>query len=91
MKLGSFFSIPTKKEIDSAVATPDFFLFNKDRKLVYRGQFDDARPGSKKSVTGKDLRAAVDAVLEDRLVNPNQKPIIGCSIKWKPGNAPSFA
>lgn len=67
----------------TAVATPDFFLFDKDRKLVYRGQYDDARPGSKTPVTGKDLRAAVDAVLAGEPVSPDQKHAIGCSVKWK--------
>lgn len=74
----------------TAVATPDFFLFNKDRKLVYRGQFDDARPSNKVPVTGKDLREAIDAVLQDKAVNPHQKMAIGCSIKWKPGNEPEY-
>ena len=67
----------------SAACTPDFFLFNKERKLVYRGQLDDSRPDSGIPVTGKDLRAAINAVLEDQPVNPDQKPSIGCSIKWK--------
>jgi peroxiredoxin len=71
-----------------AACTPDFFLFDRERKLVYRGQMDDARFGNNLSVTGKDLRAAVDAVLAGQPVSPNQKPSIGCSIKWKPGNAP---
>jgi peroxiredoxin len=67
----------------TAVATPDFFLFDKDRKLVYRGQYDDARPGSKTPVSGKDLRAAVDAVLAGEPVPADQKNAIGCSVKWK--------
>lgn len=66
-----------------AVCTPDFFLFDKDRKLVYRGQLDDSRPGNNIPVTGKDLRAAIDSVLSDQSTDPNQKPSIGCSIKWK--------
>lgn len=70
-----------------AVCTPDFFLFDKDRKLVYRGQFDDTRPG-RGAPTGADLRAAADAVLEGRAPNAEQKPSVGCSIKWKPGKAP---
>ena len=70
----------------TAVCTPDFFLFDKGRKLVYRGQLDDSRPGNNIPVTGKDLRAAIDAVLEDRTVDPNQKPSIGCGIKWSPNN-----
>lgn len=67
----------------TAVATPDLFLFDKDRKLVYRGQFDDARPRNTIPVTGKDIRAALDAVLEGKSVPSEQKPAIGCSIKWK--------
>lgn len=66
-----------------AACTPDFFLFDKDRKLVYRGQLDDSRPGNNIPVTGKDLREAIEAVLDDQLVNPDQKPSMGCSIKWK--------
>ena len=73
----------------SAACTPDFFLFDKSRKLVYRGQLDDSRPGNWKRVTGKDLRAALDAVLSDRPVSSDQKPSIGCSIKWKPGREPA--
>jgi len=68
----------------SAACTPDFFLFDADRKLVYRGQLDDSRPGNGIPVTGRDLRAAIDAVLADQPVNPNQKPSLGCNIKWKP-------
>lgn len=66
-----------------AACTPDFFLFDADRKLVYRGQLDGSRPGNGIPVTGRDLRAAIDAVLEDQPVNPNQKPSLGCNIKWK--------
>ena len=73
----------------TAACTPDFFLFDKDRKLVYRGQLDDSRPGNNLPVTGKDLRDVIDAILEDKPINPNQKPSIGCNIKWKPGNEPS--
>jgi peroxiredoxin len=72
----------------TAIATPDFFLFNKDRKLVYRGQFDDSRPKSGLPVTGKDIRSAIDATLKGRSVPEDQRPSVGCSIKWKPGNAP---
>jgi len=71
-----------------AACTPDFYLFDKDRKLVYRGQLDDARPGNGKPVSGADVRAAVDAVLAGNPVSKPQKPSIGCNIKWKPGNAP---
>ena len=67
----------------AAACTPDFFLFDEKRKLVYRGQLDDSRPGNGKPVTGKDLREAIDAVLAGRPVNPHQKPSIGCNIKWK--------
>ena len=66
-----------------AVCTPDIFLFDKNRHLVYRGQFDGSRPGSGRPVTGADLRAAVDAVLAERPVFADQKPSVGCSIKWK--------
>jgi thiol-disulfide isomerase/thioredoxin len=66
-----------------AACTPDFFLFDDCMKLVYRGQFDDSRPGNGVSVTGKDLRAALDAVIAGQPVNPDQKPSIGCGIKWK--------
>lgn len=66
-----------------AACTPDFYLFDKDLKLVYRGQFDDSRPGNGIPVTGADLYAAVDAMVEGRPVSPNQKPSIGCNIKWK--------
>jgi len=73
-----------------AACTPDFFLFNRDRKLVYRGQFDDSRPGNGLPVTGRDLRTALDAVLEGRPVPQDQKPSLGCNIKWKPGNEPEY-
>jgi len=66
-----------------AACTPDIFLFDKDQKLVYRGQFDESRPNSSIPVTGADLRAAVDAVLAGKPAPANQKPSIGCNIKWK--------
>lgn len=66
-----------------AACTPDFFLFDANRRLVYRGQFDSSRPGSSIPVTGNDLRAAVDAVLAAKPVSPDQKPSLGCNIKWK--------
>jgi len=75
----------------SAACTPDFFVFDQQRKLVYRGQLDDSRPNNGKPVTGKDLRAAIDAVLAGKPVNPDQKPSAGCNIKWKPGNEPAYA
>ena len=72
-----------------AACTPDFFLFDADRRLAYRGQFDDSRPGNGQPVTGADLRAATDAVLAGRPPGAAQKPSVGCNIKWKPGNAPA--
>mgnify|MGYP001598836468 CR=1 FL=1 len=74
----------------NAACTPDFFLYDRDRKLVYRGQLDDSRPGNGKPLTGKDLREAIDAVLADKPVLPVQKPSIGCNIKWKKGNEPQY-
>lgn len=74
----------------TAACTPDFFLFNRDRALVYRGQLDDSRPGNEEPVNGKDLRAAIDNVLADQPVNPDQQPSIGCNIKWTPGNEPPY-
>ena len=71
-----------------AACTPDFFLFDKERKLVYRGQMDDSRPGNEIPVTGLDLIKAMDALLAGREVNAEQKPSMGCNIKWKPGNEP---
>lgn len=71
-----------------AACTPDFFLFDVSRKLAYRGQLDDSRPGNGKPVTGKDLRAALDAVLSGKSPSRDQKASIGCNIKWKPGNQP---
>ncbi|MHC4415801.1 MAG: thioredoxin family protein [Planctomycetota bacterium] len=73
-----------------ASCTPDFFLFDSGRRLVYRGQLDDSRPGNNVPVTGEDLRAALDAVLAGRPAPETQKPSIGCNIKWKPGNEPDF-
>lgn len=73
-----------------AACTPDFFVFDENRRLVYRGQLDDSRPGNGIPVTGKDLRAALDAVLQGRPVPPDQRPSIGCNIKWKPGNEPEY-
>jgi len=67
-----------------AACTPDFFLFDENRRLVYRGQLDGARPRNEVPVTGADLRAAIDAVLAGRPVNPQQRPSVGCNIKWKP-------
>ncbi len=72
-----------------AACTPDFFLFDRDRRLAYRGQLDDSRPNSGVPVTGADLRAALDAVLSGEPVPADQKPSLGCSIKWKPGTGPA--
>jgi thiol-disulfide isomerase/thioredoxin len=71
-----------------AACTPDFFLFDASRKLVYRGQLDSSRPGNAIPVTGTDLRLALDAVLSDLPVDSIQRPSLGCNIKWKPANAP---
>ena len=73
-----------------AACTPDFFLFDRNRKLAYRGQFDDSRPSTEIAITGSDLRAAADAVLANRSASANQKPSVGCNIKWKPGQAPEY-
>ena len=73
-----------------AACTPDFFLFDRDKKLAYRGQFDDSRPDSGIPITGKDLRAACDAVLAGQPVSEDQSPSIGCNIKWRPGNEPTY-
>lgn len=73
-----------------AACTPDFFLFDRDRKLVYRGQLDGSRPGSGIPVTGRDLRAALDKVLAGQPVSEEQRPSIGCNIKWKSGNEPDY-
>jgi thiol-disulfide isomerase/thioredoxin len=77
-------------KIFAAACTPDFYLFNESRRLVYRGQLDDSRPGNGIPVTGKDLRAALDAVLRDEPVGKDQRPSIGCNIKWKTGNEPEY-
>ena len=74
-----------------AACTPDFFLFDADRKLVYRGQMDASRPGNNLPVTGKDLRDALDAVLAGRPLAKEQRPSIGCNIKWRPGNEPHYS
>ena len=74
-----------------AACTPDFFLFDAGRKLVYRGQFDGSRPGNKLPVTGSDLRAAADALLAGQPVPSAQQPSIGCNIKWKTGHEPDYS
>ena len=73
-----------------AACTPDLFLFDRERRLVYRGQFDDSRPRMSLPVTGRDIRAAVDAVLGGEPVSATQRPSMGCNVKWKPGNAPDY-
>jgi peroxiredoxin len=73
-----------------AACTPDFFLFDENMKLQYRGQFDDSRPGIDIPVTGKDLREATDQVLAGEEIPEDQVPSIGCNIKWKKGNAPDY-
>ncbi len=73
-----------------AACTPDFFLFDRDRKLVYRGRFDGSTPGNDIPVTGKDLRAATAALLAGGSPAPDQMPSMGCNIKWKPGNEPDY-
>ena len=73
-----------------AACTPDFFLFDGDRRLAYRGQFDDSRPKNNVPVSGADLRAAADAVLAGKPAPAAQKPSIGCNIKWSPNNAPEY-
>ena len=91
------FEFPFCHDADQSVArayraacTPDFYLFDQDRTLVYRGQLDGSRPGNDVPVTGTDLRSAIDAVLAGRRVAADQRPSIGCNIKWKPGNEPSY-
>jgi peroxiredoxin len=74
----------------TAACTPDFFLFDSQFKLVYRGQLDDSRPGNDLPVDGKDLRAALDRIVAGQPIPEDQKPSIGCNIKWAPGNAPDY-
>jgi len=74
----------------TAMCTPDFFLFDSNRELAYRGRFDESRPNSGIAVTGADLRAAVNAVLSGQPASSEQWPSMGCSIKWKPGNTPAY-
>ena len=73
-----------------AACTPDFYLFDKHRRLIYRGQLDDSRPKSEVAVTGRDLRAAIEATLGGKPVSPDQKASMGCNIKWTPGNEPEW-
>ncbi|NJN76546.1 MAG: thioredoxin family protein [Synechococcaceae cyanobacterium RL_1_2] len=83
---------PTQEVAKSytAACTPDFFLFDHHRRLVYRGQLDDSRPSNNLPVTGTDLRAAIDNLLAGKKIDPNQKPSIGCNIKWTPGQEPPY-
>lgn len=74
-----------------AACTPDFYLFDSNRLLVYRGQFDDSRPGNGRPITGADLRGALEDVLAARPVTARQLPSMGCGIKWKPGNEPDYS
>src|SRR2546423_14983593 len=73
-----------------AACTPDIFVFDQDQRLAYRGQMDDSRPGNGIAVTGRDVRAALDALLAGKPISANQKPSIGCNIKRKPGNEPDY-
>ena len=74
-----------------AACTPDFYVFDTHRRLIYRGQLDDSRPENGKPITGIDLRTALDAALEGRPAPAEQRPGIGCNIKWKPGNEPAYS
>jgi AhpC/TSA family len=74
----------------TATCTPDFFFFDQQRTLVYRGQLDASRPGNQIPVTGKDLRAAIESILADQPINPVQKPSLGCNMKWQKGHEPSY-
>ena len=74
-----------------AACTPDFFVFDANKRLIYRGQLDDSRPSNDIAVAGNDVRAALDAILNGTAVATEQKPSIGCNIKWKPGNEPDYS
>ncbi len=78
-------------KIYQAACTPDFYLFDQEFKLVYRGQLDDSRPSLDIPVTGKDLRNAIDCLLAEKPITEDQKPSLGCNIKWKKGNEPSYS
>ena len=73
-----------------AACTPDFYVFDADRRLVYRGQLDDSRPSNDKRVNGRDVRKALDVILDGKSVPDDQRPSIGCNIKWREGNAPAY-
>jgi peroxiredoxin len=94
---GLGFSFPYLYDEDQSVAkaytaacTPDFFLFDEERSLVYRGQLDGSRPGNEVPVTGEDLRSAIEAVLSNSPISRQQFPSVGCNIKWMDGNAPDY-
>ena len=96
-ELAREFSFPLLYDETQAVAkayraacTPDFFLFDGSGHLIYRGQLDDSRPGNNQPSTGKDLRMAIDALIAGQPINPEQRPSVGCSIKWKEGNEPDY-
>ena len=74
----------------AAACTPEFYLFDQSRKLVYRGQLDDSRPSNDKPVTGADLRGAIDALLAGQPIAQDQRASLGCNIKWRPGNEPAY-
>jgi peroxiredoxin len=74
-----------------AACTPDFFLFNAQHRLVYRGQYDASRPGNDEAVTGADLKAASHALLSNEMIPDQQIPSVGCNIKWRAGNEPQFS
>ncbi len=76
--------------VETRACTPDIYVFDRTRQLVYRGQFDDSRPGNGLPVTGADLRTACDALLAGHMPAADQKPSIGCNIKWKPCNEPDY-
>jgi peroxiredoxin len=80
----------TVAKMYTAACTPDFFLFDGDRHLAYRGQLDDSRPSNGQPVTGQDLRHAIELLLAGKQVDPNQRPSIGCNIKWIAGNEPEY-
>ncbi|MEO1007804.1 MAG: thioredoxin family protein [Planctomycetota bacterium] len=91
------FSFPYLYDADQSVAkayraacTPDFYVFDANQRLVYRGQLDASRPGNDEPVTGHDLRMAIEAAMTGQEQNPAQQPSTGCSIKWKPGNEPEY-
>lgn len=97
MALESGFNFPVAYDESQQVAkaftaacTPDFFLFDAGLKLVYRGQLDETRPRTGAVATGRDLRAALDALLAGGPISPEQRPSMGCNIKWKPGNQPTY-